>query len=66
MDATTLRLCPTCARLFLIEHGRQRFCSFKCKNSEAQHRFRAKQRPPNQAPDVSPAKRGRSPAKKSA
>jgi hypothetical protein len=50
--------------LFLIEHGRQRFCSFKCKNSEAQHRFRAKQRPPNRVPAMPPAKRGRSPAKK--
>lgn len=40
LSETELRKCPSCERLFLIDHGRQKFCSFKCKNTEAQRRFR--------------------------
>ncbi|MSQ47465.1 MAG: hypothetical protein EXR78_03595 [Deltaproteobacteria bacterium] len=44
MDACRLLACPTCARLFLVEHGRQVFCSFKCKNKDVQDRYRATHR----------------------
>ncbi len=40
LEETELRRCPSCERLFLIDHGRQKFCSSKCKNTEAQRRFR--------------------------
>jgi hypothetical protein len=42
MDGTELRICaaPSCKKLFLIDHGRQKFCSFKCKNKDAQRRYR--------------------------
>jgi hypothetical protein len=35
-----LRACRACATLFLAEHGRQRFCSAKCKGRDASQRFR--------------------------
>lgn len=40
INETELRRCPTCERPFLMDHGRQKFCSFKCKNKEAQRRYR--------------------------
>lgn len=44
IDATYLRQCPTCFRLFLAGHGRQRFCSTRCKAREALKRFRERHR----------------------
>lgn len=36
-----LRRCPACEKVFLIEHGRQSYCSAKCKNRAASRRFRS-------------------------
>ena len=44
VDVTYLRQCPVCSRLFYAKHGRQRFCSTKCKTKEALKRFRKRHR----------------------
>lgn len=43
-DISYVRLCPTCARLFLAEHGRQQFCTTRCKSKAALQRFRKRHR----------------------
>jgi hypothetical protein len=40
VDTERIRSCLECARIFFAEHGRQRFCSPKCKNRDAVQRFR--------------------------
>jgi hypothetical protein len=44
VDVARVRQCPRCERFFFADHGRQAFCSSKCKGSAASQRFRARHR----------------------